>query len=165
MIDPMTETTKVFIGTDTDAPRPELPFKERDAVTAIVRDPQTGAFLGLRWKEIGWETFITGGIEAGQTAEAAARAEVLEETGYLNLRLVCELPRYDAKFYHGPKGENRHARFQCFLFELIDHESATLSDEEVKKHEPVWLSIEELKAFQLPEGQRYLADHITANNL
>lgn len=161
----MTEPVKEFIDTGKDAPRPDLPYKKRDAITSIVRNPEDGTYLGLRWKEIDWETFITGGIEDGQTAEDAARAEVLEETGFGELRLVCELPRYDAKFFHGPKNVNRHARFQCFLFELSGGKARALSEEELAKHEPVWLSDTELEKFRLPEGHQYLLDYIRTNNL
>lgn len=161
----MTNSIKEFVETGKDAPRPDLPYKERDAATAVVRNPKDGTYLGLRWKKIDWETFITGGIEEGQTAEEAARAEVREEAGYSNLRLVCELPRYDAKFFHGPKEVNRHARFQCFLFELSGNTSLPLAEDELAKHEPVWLSDTELENFRLPEGHRYLIEHIRTNKL
>jgi 8-oxo-dGTP pyrophosphatase MutT (NUDIX family) len=161
----MTQPLREFIDTGADAPRVGLPFKERAAVTAIVRDGVTGKYLGLRWHEIAWETFVTGGIEADQTAEEAARAEVREETGYFNLQLVCELPSYDAKFYHGPKGENRHAHFQCFLFETTAEGYRAPAAQELQKHQPVWLSEEELTVFTLPDGHRYLIEHIQANGL
>jgi 8-oxo-dGTP pyrophosphatase MutT (NUDIX family) len=148
----------LFIDAGPDAPRPDLPFVEREAVTALVRDPRTGKYLGLRWKEVDWETFITGGIEEGQTPEEAARAEVHEETGYKNLRLVQELPRYHTKFYHAPKGVNRFAHFSAFLFELENDEQNPVSEEEKAKHESCWLDEEELKQFRLPEAQRFLLD-------
>jgi 8-oxo-dGTP pyrophosphatase MutT (NUDIX family) len=150
------QSVPLFVGEGPDAPRPELPFVERNTVTAVVHNPKTGKYLGLRWKKVDWDTFVTGGIEPGQTAEEAARAEILEETGYKNLRLIRELPRFDAKFYHAPKAENRYAHFRCFLFELVDEGVEELSDEERAKHEAVWLDDEELRQFRLPGGHRYL---------
>lgn len=149
-----------FIAKGMDAPRLELPFIERDAITAIVRDPRTGRYLGLRWKEVDWETFITGGIENGQSAEEAARMEVHKESGYKHLRLVMELPRFHSKFYHKPKGVNRFAHFHSFLFELEDDECDPLSDEEKKKHECVWLDESGLEQFHLPEGHKFILSHI-----
>ncbi len=146
--------------TEAAAPREEQPYVERDAITAIVRDPKNGKVLGLKWKQVDWETFITGGIEEGQTAEEAARAEIREETGYTNLILVKELPPYHAKFYHPPKGVNRFAHFSSFEFELLKDERDVLSEDEQQKHEPVWLSPEELASFRLPEGHRFLVDFI-----
>lgn len=42
----------LFIADGMDAPRPELPFIERDAITVILRNPKTGKYLGLRWKKL-----------------------------------------------------------------------------------------------------------------
>ena len=155
----------LFLAGGTDAPRPELPLVERNAITAIVRNSRTGKYIGLKWKQVDWDTFITGGIEDGQTAEQAARTEVHEETGYKNLKLITELPRFHSKFYHKPKGENRFAHFQSFLFELEDEEKDPLSNEEVKKHEVVWLSEDELVNFRLPEGHRYLINYVLDKGL
>lgn len=146
----------LFVAEGKDAPHPDLLFVERDAITAIVRNPKNGKYLGLKWKKVDWDTLITGGIEEGQTAEEAARAEILEETGYKNLRLVLVLPRYNAKFFHTPKGENRFAHFQSFLFELVDDSCEPVSEDEKSKHECVWLTEAEMEQFRLPEGHRFL---------
>lgn len=151
----------LFVAEGADAPREGVPFIEREAITALVRDPKTGKYLGLRWKEVDWETFITGGIEDGQTAEEAARAEIREESGYKNLRLVSELPRYHSKFYHTPKGVNRYAHFQSFLFELENNEREQLTADEQKKHDCVWLDETELAKFRLPEGHRFVLDSLS----
>ncbi|MDB5245456.1 MAG: leuS [Parcubacteria group bacterium] len=150
----------LFVDTGMNAVRADLPFVERDAITAIVRDPQTNKYLGLKWKQVDWDTFITGGIEEGQTPEEAARAEILEETGYKNLRLVKELPRYDSQFFHHPKGVNRYAHFRCFLFELVDTEQEETSADEKEKHDPVWMTQDELESFRLPEGHRFLMQYV-----
>lgn len=156
----MTTSEPVFLDQGPDAPRLELPFVERDAITALVRDPKTGKYLGLRWKEVDWETFVTGGIEEDQTPEEAARAEIREETGYKNLSLVRQLPNYHSKFYHAPKGVNRFAHFQCFLFELVDDKRDPVSEEESRKHETVWLNETELVNFRLHEGHRFLLNQV-----
>lgn len=152
----------LFIDTEMNAVRPDMPFVERDAITAVVRDPKTQRYLGLKWKQVEWDTLITGGVEKGQTAEEAARAEIREEMGYKNLRLIQELPRYHSKFYHHPKGENRFAHFSCFLFELIDDERDEIDVGEKAKHEPVWLSRKEMETFRLPEGHRFIIEQAYA---
>ena len=50
-----------------------------------------------------WVTFITGGIDKGESPKEAAIREIREETGYLNFTLIKELPRSHSKFYHIPK--------------------------------------------------------------
>ncbi len=151
----------LFIEVGENGPREDVQTVERNAVTAIVYNPRTEKYLGLRWKQVDWETFITGGIEEGQTAEEAARMEVREETGYKNLKLVKELPRYHAEFFHAPKGVNRFAHFASFLFELENDESDDISSDEQKIHECVWLSRDEIKDFRLPEGHRYLLESLS----
>ena len=99
-------------------------------------------------------------MEDGQTPEEAARAEIREESGYKNLRLVAELPKYHSKFYHTPKGVNRFAHFHSFLFELENDEREELSADEQKRHEVLWLTTAELEEFQLPEGHRFLLNSI-----
>lgn len=151
----------LFVSEGVDAPRPEAKWIERDAITAVLYDPAAKKYLGLKWKQVDWDTLITGGIEEGQTAEEAARAEIQQETGYTKIRLGSELPRYDAKFYHHPKGVNRYAHFQCFLFELTDAAKETIADDELAKHQAIWLSQEEMQKFRLPEGHRFVFDHAT----
>lgn len=151
---------QTFIATGEDAPRPGLPLIERDAITAIVRDRKTRKYLVLRWKNADWTTFITGGIEPGQTAKDAARMEVHQETGHKHLCLVAELPPYHSKFYHRPKAENRFGHFQSFLFELTDGERDPVSEDERAKHESAWIDEAEVRALLVAEGHRYLFDHI-----
>lgn len=157
-----TSNEPLFVDTGRDAVRPGLPLVERDAITAVVRDPETGKYLGLKWKQVDWDTLITGGIEEGQTAEEAAFAEIREETGYTNLRLVRELPTYHSKFFHPPKGVNRFAHFRCFLFELAGSECEEISSEERSKHDPIWLTREEMESFRLPEGARFIMEQVYA---
>lgn len=154
------EPEPLFISKGQDAPRTDLLFIEREAVTAVVYDPKTKMYLALRWKQVNWETFVTGGIEEGQTPEMAAVAEVREETGYTDLKLLRELPRYHSKFYHAPKGVNRFAHFRCFLFELASNERTVVSEVEIQKHEALWLTREELATFNLPEGHVFLVESL-----
>ena len=146
----------LFVEFGDIAPLANLPFEERKSISAIVRNPRTGTYLGLRWKGVGWETFVTGGIEHGQTPEQAAIAEIRQETGYKNLQLVRTLPPFDAQFYHAPKQVNRHAHAHCFLFDLIDDARDEIAEEELARHEPVWLTRAELEHFRLPTGHRYI---------
>ena len=124
-----------------------LPFEERDAIIAIVKHWSEDKYIGLKWKEVAWGTFVTGGIEKGQTAEEAARMEIREETGYLNLKLISQFGTVHGKFYHVPKKVNRFAHSPVLYFELQNGDKEQVSAEEVKKHELAWFTKEELKKF------------------
>jgi leucyl-tRNA synthetase len=131
------------------------PFKERRAILAIVKHWKDNAYLGLKWKQVDWQTLITGGVEEGQTAEAAARTEVMEETGYKNLRLIKQLPMAHSKFYHVPKKENRFAHFHTFYFELENGEKDKILDKEKNIHEAVWVPKDKIEQFLTPASQKY----------
>ncbi len=151
----------LFVDTTEEGkPHEGEPFVERDAIMAIVKDPATGKYLGLRWKTIDWKTLITGGVEEGQTAETAAREEIQQETGYGNLRLIRTLTNVHSKFFHGPKKQNRFAHFTVFYFELENQEHEELSDTEKAIHNVVWLTSEEMDSFGLPPAHQYSWDEL-----
>lgn len=77
--------------TERSAVKKDLPFVEREAVSVIVKHWSEEKYLGLKWKKVDWDTFLTGGVESGQTPEQAAVAEILEETGYQNPKFVRRL--------------------------------------------------------------------------
>ncbi|MCC2630506.1 MAG: leucine--tRNA ligase [Candidatus Paceibacter sp.] len=132
------------------------PYVERDAIMALVKHWSEDKYLGLRWKKVDWETLITGGVEKGQTPEDAARAEIEQETGYKNLKLLKSFGFADSKFYHGPKKQNRFGHFHMFVFELENDERNMLTEEEQGNHDPVWLTREQLETFKLPSSHRHL---------
>ncbi len=153
----------MFVDTSKDgAIRPELPFVERNAISAIVKHWSEDKYLALKWKEVPWTTFVTGGIENEQTPEEAARHEIKEETGYLNPKLIKVLPKRHAKFYHGQKKENRFAHFHNMYFELQNGDRTEIDQKEGKdKHDVVWLSSEEIKKQITVPGQVTDWEHAT----
>lgn len=147
--------TTTFESTEgADAVRPGLPMVERDAILAIVTHPRGDAWLGLEWAN-GWQTFVTGGIEPGQTAGEAALAEILQETGYRDARVVATLPPTVSRFWHGVKSVNRHARFTNLVVALSSLDREPVAASEGALHVPRWLSRAEVEAFALPPSQRH----------
>ena len=140
------------------------PFVERDAILAIVKHWEKDEYLGLKWKKVAWQTFITGGPEEEQTPEEGARMEILEETGYKNLKLLKKLPMVHSQFYHVPKKVNRFAHFHSFLFQLENGEQESISDKEKENHEIVWLSKKEVGKFLTPDSQKYIWENLEKEN-
>ncbi len=149
--------------TGDDAFRDNEEIVERNAITAIVKHWSEEKYLILKWKKVDWSTFITGGIEKGQTAEEAARMEVLEETGYKNLKLIKELSKLDAKFFHVPKNVNRLAHFRTFYFELENDECIDIIEEEKRKHDIVWVNKDEIKNNLTAPGLLFVWDELVNN--
>lgn len=142
--------------TEPGAVKNDQPFVERNAITAIVKHWSEDKYLGLKWKKVDWDTFLTGGVEEGQTPEAAAIREIKEETGYVNPKLIRQLSGTHAQFFHVPKGHNRFAHFSDFYFELENDERVTVDASEEANHDVVWLTPEEMESFRLPESHRYI---------
>ena len=132
-----------------------VPFDHREAIIAIVKHWSQDKYIALRWKKVAWGTFITGGIEEGQTPEEAAKMEIRQETGYLHPKLMKDLGVVHGKFYHVPKKTNRNAHAHTLYLELQDDARMPIAEEEQTIHEILWLSKEELKKFLTPDSHQY----------
>jgi leucyl-tRNA synthetase len=131
--------------------KPNPPREGKKSVTrrnvhAIVRNPQTGKILALRWKKFPWTTFPMGGIDNGEDIVEAARREVREETGYKNLLPVRILGgQVKAEYFAAHKDENRISFTSAVLFDLRDEEREKVDAEESDKHEVFWMNQSDMK--------------------
>ncbi len=140
-----------------DEKNPHVPGKEvvfRTIVMAIVRNPATNRYLVLRTKKPQWTTFVIGGIEEGEDVETAARREILEESGYKNLKLIRILGGpVHSEFFASHKDVNRIAHNTTIYFELENDEAVPLDPEEAAKHEVDWVPFEELTRENLSHAE------------
>jgi len=138
-----------FIGKEGEgAVKKGLEFIKREAVAAVVRNPKDDSYLCISWKNILMHGLVTGGIENGEDIVETAKREILEETGYKNLKLVKISPHaINTFFYHRIKKQNRWAHFQFVFFDLIDEEREAVDEKEFLQHEVVWKNKNELENF------------------
>ena len=126
-----------------DAKNPPVNGKKevtRKTIHAIVQNSKTGKILCLKWKKHPWTGFIVGGVDDGEDLVDAARREVREETGYLNLKYIGTSGLVvRGEYFAAHKNENRIAYSSAVLFELENEEREMISKEELEKHEPLWL--------------------------
>ena len=152
-----------FVATkDSDAAiKKELPLEKRRAICAVVKNPKNNKYLCISWKNFKMHGLITGGIDDGEDIIKCAEREILEETGYKNLKYIRTAPLgINTQFYHRQKKVNRWAHFQFVFFDLVDENRSEIAENESALHDVVWKSEDELKDFfTVFEGQ-YLSDLI-----
>ncbi|PJE50555.1 MAG: leucine--tRNA ligase [Candidatus Yanofskybacteria bacterium CG10_big_fil_rev_8_21_14_0_10_36_16] len=137
---PIREVVVPNIIDKRNPPKEGKKSKERKNVHAIVKDPNTGQYLALKWTKFDWITFPMGGIEEGEDVVTAAKREVKEETGFCNLKLIKVLEgQARAEYFAAHKDENRVSFTTAVLFELIDNTQSDISKEEKEMHEVVWI--------------------------
>lgn len=140
-----------------DAIRDDKPTTKRNTVYVFVKHWSEDKYLCLDWKQFGWHSGIIGGVNDGEDWVEAAKREVREETGYLNIELEKEIGvEVHNNFFAGHKDENRYAVGQGYVFKLIDGEKTETKEEEVKNHELVWIEAKEMEKFlNLPVFKYY----------
>jgi len=140
---------EVIIPHFIDHKNPHQPNKDvvfRKAVIVILRNSKDGKILCLRWKKQPWTTFITGGIEEGESPAEAAERELKEETGFQNFKLVQTIcGPTQAEFFAAHKNVNRVTNTWTLLFELKNDEQKELAPEEAKIHNLEWLDYSYIK--------------------
>jgi 8-oxo-dGTP pyrophosphatase MutT (NUDIX family) len=140
-------TVPVFID-HSNPPREGKKIVERDTVQCIVKHPTEEKYLGLKWKNYDWQTFIIGGVEKGEDAVEAGKREIFEETGFKNPVFVRQLGGIvQSHYFANHKDENRIANVKGLLFELKDLDRAEIDPEEAAKHDALWIPKEEMPAF------------------
>jgi leucyl-tRNA synthetase len=144
-----------------------LPIVSRKHVNCILRDPKTDRYACLKWnKDLGWTTMVGGGVEKDEDVVAAGKRELTEESGYAGTRFVKEVGRCFGGGFAAHKNENRFSENTCLLFDLTDQDQGKISEEELAKHELVWLNKSEVADFLNVESSQYLwslylnGDHI-----
>jgi leucyl-tRNA synthetase len=156
-----------------------LPDEEpRRSIIAIVRNPKTNQFLTLNWgPKYGGTLFIGGGQEENETARQTAEREILEETGYKNVKFVAQTGTMHHHYYAFSKNVARNIEVRGVLFDLADEEKAAtnLMQDEKGMFKLEWLSQSEVEtkfddeshinAFKmLVKGERYRGEGIMANS-
>ncbi len=127
--------------------KPDLETEVRDLAIAVVHNPQDNTYLCLEWKTTKWRAFPSGGTDGEDTITAAKR-EVLEETGYKNIKFVKEFRNtIFEEFYRPHKNSNVIAHSIYLLFELENDERQEVSEKEKAQHEAIWVKEKEVEKF------------------
>lgn len=117
----------------------------KESIFVILRNPKTDEVVVLDWgprkERHGGYMLIGGGLEENETPEEAAKREILEETGYKNVKLVKKSDfKGHGYFYSNTKHKNMHVSGYGLLFDLDDEEKqeVQLDDGEKDKFSVTW---------------------------
>ncbi|QQR78750.1 MAG: leucine--tRNA ligase [Candidatus Moraniibacteriota bacterium] len=136
------------------APRKNKTTTTRECVTGIVLSENGDKVLMLRRKKDSMHVFPGGGVEAGESSEAAMMREIREETGYTDFEIIRVItPRLYGLGYKAHKDVNCFDPDTVFEIRLKSEKGEEMAEEEHQTHEVLW--VEKEKVGDLPR----FADH------
>lgn len=140
-----------------DAVRENEKIEKRPTVNVILKHWKENKVFCLNWEKFNWKSFIIGGIDEGETAEDAAKREVIEESGYQNIRSIKKIGfTTNDCFYATHKSVNRCAITECFVAELADDKFITPKEEEKNLHIGEWIDFDKVPEYiNLPNNQYF----------
>lgn len=137
---PIKEVVRPYVVDKVNVPRSDKKTVIRQNVHAIVFDSKQNRYLILRNAKHGWDTVVIGGIEENEDPVEAAKREVAEETGYVDLRFVRILGNpVEAEYFAKHKDENRRAVATAVYFELVSEQRDTALMEKDEENEVLWI--------------------------
>jgi leucyl-tRNA synthetase len=151
---------------ESDSPlREGYEMVDRNAAQVIVEHPDNGSYLLLErkgWKDSTQPSFVTGGIDEGEDAVAAAVRELGEETGYVDIaeaHLTDYI--YQPVFYHEVKKVNRRATMHTVVIKLGSLKQNKVAEEEQALNAPMWVDAAYVQQKVFGEGcKKVFAMHL-----
>jgi leucyl-tRNA synthetase len=135
---PVKEVIRPYIVDTVNPPQEGKREVKRTNVHVIVYNPKNKKYLILRNKMHGWDTVVMGGVDEGENLVEAAKRELKEEAGYVNVTYKRTLGNpVQTSYFTKHKDENRLAIASAVYFELDDETNVGMAEDE--GNEVVWV--------------------------
>lgn len=112
---------------------------KKESIVAIVYDKEEDKYLTVNWKENGGRLFIGGTRKENESAVDCAIREVLEETGYTDIELVCEDFKINHHYYAYNKDKYFNIEATPLLFALKSKKQDSQNLEEDESFTVEWV--------------------------
>lgn len=153
---PIIEVIEATTFDDKNPPQEGKENTQRAIVICVIKN-QEGKYLTLKWNKLNWHTFVMGGVEPGEEIVEAAKREIAEETGYMDVEFKSRMPfALNSIFYAAHKDVNRDIRVDILQFELKSDKLGKTNKEEHEDFEPLWVDASELKNLGPVGGLEYI---------
>ena len=148
----------VYVEKGKYAPKEGFDIVRRENVALIIH--YNDQYLFLSWNEVDYQnSLVTGGIDEGESREDAAFREIIEETGYYDIKDIVLVDAINiSKFFVEHKGENREAIYYPYLITLNSLNMNPIAEEEKREHTSIWVSKDELESVDLFENHKYMLE-------
>ncbi len=148
--------------TGNDALRKDKKTDVRNCVLGLVKHWKENKFYLLDWEKFGWRSLIIGGVENGEENIEAVKREVVEETGYSDIKKVTPIGFTSVNhFFARHKDVNRYGYFNCFLIELGSDKFSTPEEDHIKNHVGRWIEADKVGEFLTLPNHKYFWDIFT----
>ncbi len=134
----------------------------KKGIIALVRNAETKEYLVLNWgprmDRWGGNLFVGGGIDEDEDIIEAAKREIAEETGYVDVKLVSQssVPG-NSYYYSNVKDRNDHARCTGLMFDLTSKKQVeqNLDEGEKNKFTTMWVKEQDIPNTLYTGGLHY----------
>jgi leucyl-tRNA synthetase len=141
-------------------PKEGIKTTNRNGVLFIVKHWSEEKYLLNISEQWNWKILFTGGIDPGESPYEATKREVLEETGYKNIKSIKKINfSHTDNFYRVHKGDNAMVEQTNMIVELADGEQLERTPEEAAAHKLEWHTAQEMSEIIDRRNHKFVFDY------